>query len=79
MPTEVLPIGIPTAMVTNRVYALPIAKTSVYSDAAATLEQANDFTFTAKQAVVFTAGVAPLSGAFIRATAGTPVVILKRG
>jgi hypothetical protein len=60
MPTFSIPIGVPTVLATNQVYALPLSpKVSVYSDAAATLEQANDFTFAAKQAVVFAAGVAP--------------------
>lgn len=80
MPTFSIPIGVPTVLATNTVYALPVMpKVSVYSDAAATLEQANDFTFASKQAVVFAAGVAPLNAAFIRATAGTPTIILKRG
>jgi hypothetical protein len=79
MPTEYIPIGVATILATNRVYALPAINGSVYSDAAATLEQSNAFDFAAKQALVFTAGVAPINGAFIRATAGTPTILLKRG
>lgn len=78
MPTEVIPIGFPVTMVTNQVYALPLARVSMFSDAAVTMEQSNVIGFGTKQAITLTAGVSPLDGAFVRATAGTPTVILKK-
>jgi hypothetical protein len=64
---------------TNVVYALPAVKVTAYSgDTTPTLEQSNASDFTLKTAVTFTAGAAELSGGFVRATAGTPVLTLKR-
>lgn len=80
MPTQLLSFGVPWTLQTNQVYALPApVKATVFSgDTTPTLEQSNDFTFTTKAAVTFTAGVATLAGTFIRATAGTPTVLLNR-
>jgi hypothetical protein len=79
MPIELIPCGMPVTLVTNKVYALPIVKTTGFSsDTTPTLEQSNDSTFTLKNAVTFTAGIANFVGGFVRATAGTPTLILKR-
>ena len=79
MPTQLLPVGTPTTLVTNRVYALPAVEvTGFSSDTTPTMEQSNDFTFAAKAVITFTAGAATLTGPFIRATAGTPTLTLKR-
>jgi|GraSoiStandDraft_4_1057263.scaffolds.fasta_scaffold00110_16 hypothetical protein len=80
MPTQLIPFGLPVTMVTNQVYALPtvVKATGFCSDAAPTMEQSNDITFAVKAAVTFTAGIATLVGSFIRATTGTPTIILTR-
>jgi predicted RecA/RadA family phage recombinase len=79
MPTTSIPIGMPVTMVTNQVYALPAVKTTAFSsDTTPTLEQSNDSTFAAKAAVTFTGGSATMTGLFVRATAGTPTIVLKR-
>lgn len=79
MPTMLLPVGTPVTMVTNQVYACPVVEVMAFTDATTpTLEQSNDPTFTTKAAVTFTAGAATLTGAFVRATAGTPTIVLKR-
>ena len=79
MPTQLLPIGPPTTLQTNVVYALPAVEVTCFSsDTTPTLEQSNDITFAAKVAVTFTGGMATLGGGFVRATAGTPTITLKR-
>ena len=79
MPTQLLSFGVPYTLLTNVVYALPVAKANVYSgDTTPTLEVSNVVDFAAKTAVTFTAGVATLTGLFVRATAGTPTIVLKR-
>ena len=79
MPTQSIPIGPPVVMATNQVYALPAVKVTAFTEATTpTLEQSNAIGFAAKAAVVFTGGVAPLYGQFVRATAGTPTIVLKR-
>jgi hypothetical protein len=79
MPNLLLPIGPSTTLVTNQVYALPAVKVTCFSsDTTPTLEQSNDSTFAAKAAVTFTGGIATLVGPFVRATAGTPTITLKR-
>lgn len=79
MPTQKLSFDMPTTMQTNVVYAIPVAKATAFSgDATPTLEQSNDFTFAAKTAVTFTGGIATLVGSFVRATTGTPTIMLSR-
>ena len=79
MPTQLLLFGVPTVMQTNQVYAVPATKVTAFSsDTTPALEQSNDFTFAAKAAVTFTGGMATLGGAFVRATAGTPTILLSR-
>jgi hypothetical protein len=79
MPTQLLPIGPPVTMVTNQVYALPAVEVTCYTgNATPTLEVANDAAFANKNAVTFTGGQGTLTGVFVRATAGTPTIVLKR-
>lgn len=79
MPNLLLSFGVPTTLVTNQVYALPAVEATVFSDdTTPTLEQSNFSNFSTKAAVTFTAGTATLTGMFVRATAGTPTITLKR-
>lgn len=79
MPTELLSCGVPHALTTNRVYALPVCKTTVFTgDSSPALEQSNVLDFSTKSAVTLTGGMASLAGGFMRATTGTPIVILSR-
>lgn len=79
MPTQLIPYGMPITMVTNQVYALPVAKSTLFSsDTTPALEQSNDITFAAKVVVTLTGGMSTVAGEFIRATAGTPTIILSR-
>ena len=79
MPTELLTSGFPIVLKTNVVYALPHYKAEIYSsDATPTLEQSNVFDFATKSTLTFTSGVASASGLFLRATAGTPTIVIKR-
>ena len=80
MPTESLSLNVAQPLTTNKIYALPINKVVAYSDTVSpTLEQSNNFTFATKAAVVFNANTAQLHAAFVRATSGNPVIILKKG
>jgi len=79
MPTELLTMGNPWTMVTNRVYALPGTGTNLYTDSAgAAFEQSNVIDFSTKSAITLVNGSAKVYAAFIRATAGTPLVVLKK-
>jgi hypothetical protein len=80
MPNQLLPIGPPTVLVTNQVYALPAVRTTLFcSDTAPTLEVSNDATFTVKATLALAAGQAPAAGTFLRTTSGGPItVVLKR-
>jgi hypothetical protein len=77
---QLIPFGPPTVMATNVIYATPGgAKASVFcGDATPTIEQSNVQDFATKSAVTFTGGLGTVVGAFIRATAGTPTVVLMR-
>jgi hypothetical protein len=78
MPIEVLSIGPIQTMRANVVYALPAVNVTMYTDGATpTMTQSLTQAFTANTPVTFTAGVASPTGAFIKATADT-LVILKR-
>jgi hypothetical protein len=74
-----LPIGRPTAIVQNTIYALPGRRVLLFSDAAApTFFQSNTEAFTASIAVVLANGQAELAGGFLRCTSATPGnIILK--
>lgn len=78
MPVQLLPVGPPTTMLANVVYALPAVNVTLYTDAAApTITMSNTAAFTANTAVTLTTGAARLGGGFLRATADT-LVTLKR-
>ena len=79
MPTQSIPIGPPTTLVTNQIYALPAVNCTLFTDAATpTLEQSTVIGFGTKVALTFTNGACLVSGGFVRATAGTPTIVLKR-
>lgn len=78
MPTELLTMGQPHTLVTNRVYALPAVNCTLYSDSTATFEQSNVFDFSTKSTITLTNGVAQVNGVWLRAPTGTPIVTLKR-
>lgn len=79
MPTELLSIGPPTAMVQNQIYALPASRVLLFTDAAApTIQQSNTVAFTANVAVALTNGQMELAGGFIRCTSGNITVTLKK-
>lgn len=79
MLTTLLSCGYPFTLLTNQVYALPACKVTCFtSSVTPTIEQSNDITFTEKSAITFTGGSAIAAGVYIRATAGNPVVTLKR-
>lgn len=79
MPTELLSIGPPTALVQNQVYALPAVRCTLFTDATTpTLQQSNTAAFTANVALTLTAGAATVAGGFIRATTTGVTVTLKR-
>jgi len=78
MPIQLLPLGPPTLMLANQIYALPAVKCTLFTDAASpTITQSNTSTFTLNSAVTLTGGAAVVDGGFIRATADT-LVVLKR-
>lgn len=73
MPTELLLIGHPIAIVQNTIYALPARRVLIFSDAATpTFFQSNTSAFTASIAVTLVDGQAELAGGFIRCTSATP-------
>ena len=79
MPTELLPLGTPVAMVQNQVYALPAVQCRLYTDNAATVQQSTTQTFTANTAVTLVEGSYLLTAPFVRITSAGPVnVVLKR-
>ena len=78
MPTQSIPIGPPTPLVQNQVYALPGVSCDVFADTAATLQVSNSLAFTNSIPLVLTNGVSPVAGAFIRATSAGAVISLKK-
>lgn len=77
MPTELVPLGIPFALIQGTVYALPACRCLMFS-VGATFEQAANVIFAVPSAVVFTNGQAELAGGFIRCTAGPSLVTFKK-
>lgn len=78
MPTQLLPVGPPTTMLANVVYALPAVKVTLTTDATTpTITQSNTQAFTANVAVTLTGGATTLAGGFVKATADT-LIVLKR-
>lgn len=79
MPVQLLPIGPPTALVQNQVYALPAVECVLFTDATTpTLQVSSTSAFTANVALTLTAGASPVTGGFIRATTTGVTVTLKR-
>lgn len=76
MPTELLPLGTPTLLVANQVYALPAAKCTLFAAGTPTITQGIDST-TVATAVTLTANQATLAGGFLKCTTGV-TIILKR-
>jgi len=79
MPTQLLSFGIPLALQTNVIYALPAAKGTVFcADTTPGIEVSGLFDFSIKQSLTLSAGVSTAGGKFVRSTAGTPTVVLSR-
>ena len=78
MPTLLLPLGPPTTLLANQVYALPAVKATVFSDSAATLTVSNTFAFTASAALALTAGVGAVAGGGFVKSSADALVTLKR-
>ena len=78
MPTQLLPLGPPTTLLANVVYALPAVKATLFSDSGATLTVSNTLAFTASIPLTLTAGVGAVAGGgFIKSSADA-VITLKR-
>lgn len=78
MPVQSIPIGPPTTLLANVIYALPAVRVTLFTDAASpTIALSNTAAFTANSAVTLAGGQASLAGGFIRATADT-LITLKR-
>ena len=76
---SLLSCGVAHTLGTNVVYALPVCKTTIFcGDSSPALEQSNVETFLTKSSVTLTGGLGSCAGGFIRATTGTPIVILSR-
>lgn len=69
MPTELLPIGIPTALAQTTVYALPTKAVTVLTTA--NLNIANNTAMSNSFVVVATLGPTKVSGGFVQCTAAT--------
>jgi hypothetical protein len=81
MPIELLPLGPPTTMQPNVIYALPAVKCTLFTDGSPvpTLQVSNTSVFTNNQALTLVAGVVTVAGGgFIRSTASPALVTLKR-
>jgi hypothetical protein len=79
MPIQLLPCGTPVVLVQNVVYALPVVKTTLFTDTGSpTLQQSNTAAFTANAPVTLTGGMASVAGGFLRATSAGVTVTLSR-
>jgi len=80
MPTLVIPLGPPTTLLQNVVYALPAVQCTLFTDTTTpALQQSNTGAFTANVALTLTNGQVQVVGGFLRATAvGGALVTLKR-
>ena len=75
---ELLPVGIPTTLTQNVIYALPARRCLLFVDTAgAALEQSNTDVMTADVNVTLVDGQVEVVGGFIRSTAGDCIVTLK--
>ena len=79
MPIQSLPIGYPTLMLQNVIYACPARLCTMYCDvAAATFEMSNTSTMILATAVTLDANEQiDVAGSFIRSTAGNANVVFK--
>lgn len=76
---ELLPLGTPTALVQNQIYALPAVKATLFTDATTpTIQSSNTSIFTANVVVTLTGGMATVGGGFLRATSSGVMIVLKR-
>ena len=79
MPTQSIPIGPQTTLVANVIYALPSVSCDIFNDTAIAMQVSQTLTFVDNVPLVFTNGVAPGAGRFIRATtAGGSITLRKR-
>lgn len=79
MPIQLLPVGPPTPIYQNDVYALPGVSCDVFADTAATLQVSNTLAFTNNIPLVLTNGVSAVAGGFIRSTtAGMTLITLRK-
>lgn len=76
MATELLPIGPPTTLVANQIYALPAVKCTLFTTGTPTITTGN-VVDTVATAVTLTGGQATLAGGFLKCTTGI-VITLKR-
>lgn len=76
MATELLPIGPPTTLVANQIYALPAVKCTLFAVGTPTITQGS-VVDTVATAVTLTANQATVAGGFLKCTSGT-VITLKR-
>lgn len=79
MPTFSIPVGPPTALVQNQVYALPAVACTLFSSSTTpAIQVSNDVTFANNVALTLTAGAAKVAGGFLKATTASTAVSLKR-
>jgi len=79
MATELLPVGPPTALVQNTIYALPAVKCTLYTDATTpTIQQSNAVGFSSTTAVTLSGGASTVSGGFLKTTSTSVTITLKR-
>ena len=79
MATELLPLGVPTALVQNQIYALPAVKCTLFTDATTpTIQQSNTVAFTANVVLTLVGGMATCVGGWLRTTSASVTAVLKR-
>jgi len=78
MPTTLLPLGPPTLMVQNQVYALPASRCLLFTDTAGTYEQSAILAGPFIATVALAGGQVEVAGGFIRCTTASPTVTLKK-
>ena len=76
MATELLPIGPPTTLVVNQIYALPAVAVTLFAAGTPTITQGN-VVDTVATAVTLTNNQATLAGGFLKCTSAA-VITLKR-
>jgi len=78
MPTTLLPLGTPTLMTQNQVFALPAVRCLMFTDTAGTYEQSAILAGPFIATVALAGGQVEVAGGFIRCTTASPTVTLKR-